>query len=513
MTSPSSSNQIDAGIAPEALRSLRRGLERAHGFALFVAVIKTPVQCGALITLLREAAPKLHLHTVTLPADTTDILDEVLRQTAPDLRGPVMIVGLDAALPSDATDHPLLQALNLRRPEWPRLVQQPVVLWVPEYLYQLLARAVPDFLDGRSDTLHVPDLEPTQFQALYSNTWDGGLDNRMPVAARMERIRELESRVATNEASRDPVIRATVGDWLNELGLHLQLLGRVQESLAHFKKALVIARDIGDRRREGIALGNLGDAYRSLGEARKAIEFHEQALAIARENADLSGEATALSRIGQAHEELRDPQQAIVVLEKALTILRTTVRTVGDRRREARTLCHLGSAYYLASDTDKALLFCNESLTIARQIGDRRYEDVALGWKGMIHRTLGQPKLAIVCFQEQLDISRQIGHRRGESYALGNLGLAYADLGDVRKAVAFHEQHLAIAREIGDRRGEGNALWNSALALDKLGQWPEVMTRAEAALKTYEQIEHPHAAKVRAQLAKWRSAPVSGAET
>ena len=459
MNSPSLS-RTNAGDASEALRSLRRGLERAQGFALFVAIVKTPAQCHELITLLREAAPALQLQTVTLRPDITDILDEVLRQAGPDLRGPVMIVGLDAALPSDATAQPLLQSLNLRRPEWPQLVRQPVVLWVPGHLYGLLARAVPDFLDWRSDTLHFPDLEPALLHALYSASWDGGLDTQMPLAARMERIRDLESRVAANEFSRDPGIRFTVAGWLNELGLHLQLRGRSREARVCFEKGLAIAREMGDRRGEGTALANLGNTFSTLGDDGKAIGFHEQHLAVARAVKDRSGEGKALGNLGNSYANLGDASKAIAFYEQALAI----AREIGDQRGEGNALGSLGNAFYFLGDAHKAIKFYEQALVLMQKLGERQTE----------------------------------------ASTLGNMGTAYLTTGDVRKALGLYDQSLEIKREIGDHPGEGNGLFNLALSLSSLGHRAEAIATAEAALKIFEQIEDPNAAKVRAQLAEWR---------
>jgi len=63
---------------------------------------------------------------------------------------------------------------------------------------------------------------------------------------------------------------------------------------------------------------------------------------------------------------------------------------------------------------------------------------------------------------------------------------------------------LVIARQIGDRRGEGADLWNSALEFDRLGDRAQATARAEAALKIFEEIEDPNAARVEAKLAQWR---------
>ena len=119
---------------------------------------------------------------------------------------------------------------------------------------------------------------------------------------------------------------------------------------------------------------------------------------------------------------------------------------------------------------------------------------------------MGDARKAIEFYEQHLVIGREIGDRLGEGNALGNLGSAYANLGDVRKAMEFFEQALLITRETGDRRGEANSLWNSALALEKLGGQAQAIARAEAALRIYEAIEDPNAAKGRARLAEWRKA-------
>jgi tetratricopeptide (TPR) repeat protein len=82
----------------------------------------------------------------------------------------------------------------------------------------------------------------------------------------------------------------------------------------------VIAREIGDRRGEGAALGNLGLAYKDLGEPRRAIEYHEQDLVIAREIGDRRGEGAALGNIGDTYADLGEPRRAIGFLREAVGI-------------------------------------------------------------------------------------------------------------------------------------------------------------------------------------------------
>ena len=102
---------------------------------------------------------------------------------------------------------------------------------------------------------------------------------------------------------------------------------------------LAIAREIGDRRGEGNALGNLGIAWRDLGEPRKAIEYFEQKLAIAREIGDRRGEGNALGNLGLAWAALGEPRKAIDFYEQQLAI----AREIGDRRGEGNALFERGA--------------------------------------------------------------------------------------------------------------------------------------------------------------------------
>ena len=76
------------------------------------------------------------------------------------------------------------------------------------------------------------------------------------------------------------------------LGICYYSLGDYRRAIDHHEQSLAIAREIGDRQGEGVALGNLGICYYSLGDYPRAIDHHEQALAIAREIGDRQGEGS-----------------------------------------------------------------------------------------------------------------------------------------------------------------------------------------------------------------------------
>jgi tetratricopeptide (TPR) repeat protein len=118
-------------------------------------------------------------------------------------------------------------------------------------------------------------------------------------------------------------------------------LGDARKAIEFYEQYLSIAREIGDRRGEGNALGNLGNAYADFGDARKAIEFYEQQLIIVREIGDRRGEGNALANLGMAYKNLGEKEKARKVWQAALIIYRAIESP------------HVSSVEKLLADLDK----------------------------------------------------------------------------------------------------------------------------------------------------------------
>ncbi|MBE9542279.1 MAG: tetratricopeptide repeat protein, partial [Proteobacteria bacterium] len=191
---------------------------------------------------------------------------------------------------------------------------------------------------------------------------------------------------------------------LGNLGLAYSHLGQVEKAIEYYQKALVISKEIGDRRGEGNRLGNLGIAYSDLGQVEKAIEYYEQALVIAKE--------------------------------------------IGDRRGEGNALGNLGNAYSHLGQVEKAIEYYELVLVISKEIGDRRGEGAGLGNLGLAYIDLGQVEKAIDYYEQALVIAKEIGDRRNEGYQFMNLGYAYSVLEQIEKAIDFYKQALDIGKEV-----------------------------------------------------------------
>ncbi len=221
--------------------------------------------------------PGTSIHVVRVAPGTVDILAEIQAQTDGRPRGPVMVVGLEHALDPTLEKHPVLESLNLRRPEWPDAVGRPTVFWAPERLVGLLLRRAPDFFDWRSDTLVFPELTSVALRPLESRTWVYGPDPRLTVEERGERIEELRSRIAAHRHSDDPVVLRSLVGWWDEIADHLVLRGELDEALRiRREEELPVYERLGDVRGRAITMGRIADVLQARGELDEALRIRRE---------------------------------------------------------------------------------------------------------------------------------------------------------------------------------------------------------------------------------------------
>ena len=231
------------------------------------------------------------------------------------------------------------------------------------------------------------------------------------------------------------------------------MVDRKAADLEYLMKELSIAKEQGDRKREGTALGNMGIAYYRLGDFEKAIEYYTQFLSIAKELGDRAGERTASNNLGAAYRGQGDFKQAIEHYKQSLNI----AKELGDRAKEGKASYKLGIVNYDLGNLKQAIQYYKQSINIFKELGDRAGEGEASNNLGIAYHGLGDLKQAIEYWKQGLNIAKELGYRAGEKTASNNLGVAYLGQGDFKQAIEHYKQSLNIAKELGDRAEEGEA--------------------------------------------------------
>ncbi len=277
----------------------------------------------------------------------------------------------------------VLQFLNFKREE---LIEHHVkaVFWVKEKELARISEEAPDFFAFRNrvvEFLEVPSSDA--FKEFALETEYESLDE-------IKRSIELKEKLLLELSGKDEIS----GYLLGALGILYNQIGSSRTSIDCSEKALKIAREIGDRKSEGVQLGNIGNAYRILGDMRKSIEYYEEALAIAREIEDQKNEGIWLGNLGISYRLLGNMKEAIQYNNKALAI----AQEMKDRRNESRWLTNIGLVHRDIGNVIEAKEYYEKALKIAQEIGNRRFEGRWLNDLGEVFLNEKQYKEALACF-------------------------------------------------------------------------------------------------------------------
>lgn len=132
-----------------------------------------------------------------------------------------------------------------------------------------------------------------------------------------------------------------IGRWheaaWHEVAGNQAALESLEQAKRHFRQALRLRREVGDRRGEAATLNGLGDIATVRRNHAHALELYTEALAIQRQIGDRYGEGFALNGGGVSYAALGDQPQASAWLQEALALR----RAIGDREGEAQTLYQL----------------------------------------------------------------------------------------------------------------------------------------------------------------------------
>jgi tetratricopeptide (TPR) repeat protein/DNA-binding XRE family transcriptional regulator len=234
----------------------------------------------------------------------------------------------------------------------------------------------------------------------------------------------------------------------------LRTQGHWSQAFVLHRTAQGIARRVGDRLGEAVALSDLGDIQHLTGDYPAAVTSLSPALELFRALGNRLGEANTISYLGLIRYLTGDYPAAIDSLTQALELY----RNLGDRRGEAVALNDLGEVQYLTGAYAAATACQNQALELYRDISDRNGQASALTDLGEVQRATGDYAAAITSQERALQLYCDLGHRWGEAHALNQMGDIHRLTGDYAAAAASQERALLLYRDLGLRYGEAEAL-------------------------------------------------------
>ncbi len=475
-----------AEVAGDALRLLRRSLQRSRGFALLLCVCELPTARNQFIANLSSAMPDVELITVDASDAGQDLLEALAAHVTDARPRAFMVIVADALLADPASARRFLDTLNLRRAEWPRRVPQPVAFWLPRRHLGEVTRGAPDFFDWRSDTIDFPEMPDTALRALGVREWRFGVDPRFSLEERNERLRELRSRIAAvADATDETIVRQRLA-WWDEVADLEKLRGEVDEALRiREEEELPAYRRLGDSRSAAVTQGQIADILQNRGQLDEALRIREQEqLPVFRCLGAIRSIAATQCKIAEILQDRGQFDLALRILEEeALPIF----RRLDDIRSIAVSQGRIADIQVVRGELDKALLIrMAEQLPVYRSLGDIREIAVTQGQIADILVARGQLGEALCILQDEaLPAFRHLGDIHSVAVTQGKIADILQARGQLDSALSIREkEELPVFQHLGDIR-------EVAVTKGKIADIRQAQGQLDEALRIREQEELP----------------------
>ncbi len=220
-------------------------------------------------------------------------------------------------------------------------------------------------------------------------------------------------------------------------------------------------------------------------------------LAAATRLGDTGAQALSGRLLALACTNLGDHDQARGHFASSLTLY----QRLGNRLGQAKIQQNLGVLAQRQERHAAALGHAQQALRLYQAIGDKASEADMLNNVGWCHGLVGDYQQARAFCRQALALSEEAGHRWVEGYAWDSLGYAEHHLGNLAEAAACYQRALSLHRESGDRFLEAEALTHLGDTRHAAGELAKAREAWQQSLAILEDLEHPHADQVRANLA------------
>lgn len=341
--------------------------------------------------------------------------------------------------------------------------------------------------------------------------------------------------------------RDEIGPVVYELVYHLRRAGEDEELLRYLPVAFDRARseysnrlaldhsewawdayerlDRPEKFRETAArlMGQRSEVAGILGEREIELESANRMLDLAVQLDDIALVSTAHRLLGEYARNISEWDQA---LENYRIALEKCPESSGFDR--AAILRHMGSAYYLKGETEKAIENYHKALEaldeyppgtehvkthnnlgislkrighleaakfeferaqlIAEEIGELHAETFPIGSLALINYDSGEWEKGHELFVKLLGILEQTGDVVSRARTLLNLGNIFYQVGQYEQAEEYFEESLAARRRMDDRMGEATVLHHLAHIDCERGEYDRALERLTEALVIHEEI-------------------------
>ncbi len=245
-----------------------------------------------------------------------------------------------------------------------------------------------------------------------------------------------------------------------------------------YERHLVLARETGDKKSEGGALGNLALVAWETGKYEEAIPFFQESLKLFRQVGARRGEGAAVGNMGLVFDSLGRFEEARECFEKH----RDISREIGYRLGEAKALGNLGIACAALGLFAEALDSFEADLEIGSELGNPMHIGINQMGIGSLWLNMGQYDRAGKALTRAREIFEQINYRMGATYVLELCAFLAEQEARPEEAQELHLQAQAAHEALENDEGVAEVICRLGCFHARRGEFDRARTELERCL-------------------------------
>jgi len=261
-----------------------------------------------------------------------------------------------------------------------------------------------------------------------------------------------------------------------ELGLLNWLVGKSDQALELYNKALVTLEGLGNRVEVARVYAFLGRLYRQNGNWAEGEQVLQKSVEILEAEKNLAELAWSLNALGNLLRDEGKPSEAESVFERSIVLH----DQLGQVYEKGVTLKNLIDIYGAKKDWEHAAMAIEESLSIFRNLGSEQRVGEVLIKTGDVYFAQGMVEKARAAYEEALDIVRRFDFKDYRPHILVSLGRISFIESDLSRAQDSWKQALELAQQRGLPEHASRALLG-------LGQIALRENRSDEAIRCFQQ--------------------------
>lgn len=238
---------------------------------------------------------------------------------------------------------------------------------------------------------------------------------------------------------------------LNDIGYIYKTIGRYDEAIKNYKKAIEVNKELGSLKETGINYNNLGVVYEKSEQYQESVNSFNSALDVASKLNEKEKIAMQNNNIGQIFLTIGEYDKANEYFDKALE---TCEKNDMEDTQKAKIITNMGMAALSEGQYEKAIEIFNKAKSIYEKNEDQAQVANQLNNIGLVHKASGNYEEILNYFNEALNINKNIG--AGDSYAknYNQLGDIYLAKEDLDKAVEYYTNSIMVYDQV---KGKANS--------------------------------------------------------